>query len=136
MLLWPPCPAGPSPWESRWTLNGINITTLEELAMADMLVEERMHTIVEKAKEESRKEGIQEGIQEGERRGELKSVTAFVQKHWGTTTAEEFRTQLADPAREVPSMDTLMDRLASGKSPLAEESGPADTSRKPDLGVC
>ena len=100
--------------------------------MADMLVEERMHAIVEKAKEESRKEGIQEG----ERRGELKSLTAYVQKHWDTTTAEEFRTQLADPAREVPSMDTLMDRLASGKSPLAEESGPADTSRKPDLGVC
>ena len=69
-------------------------------------------------------EGRAEGRREGARAGPLDTLAAYVEKQWGPDIADDFRVQLSDPARDLPTLTDLMGRWERGEAPWKMSTAP------------
>ena len=92
--------------------------------MTDLAVNERLHPMVEETANRRYAEGLAEGRREGVRAELLDPLAAYVEKQWGPDIADDFRVQLADPARDLPTLTDLIERWECGETPWKMSTAP------------
>ncbi len=92
--------------------------------MTDLAVNERLHPMVEETANRRYAEGRAEGRREGVRAELLDPLAAYVEKQWSPDIADDFRVQLADPARDLPTLTDLIERWECGETPWKMSTAP------------
>ena len=83
---------------------------------------------------EAKQEGKQEGRQEGRQETTLELLTEYVEVHWGSEDAADFRAQMTGEGAVFPTMRELAARHRKNEPPLPEASATHDappTDTKP-----